>query len=69
MIQATMCYINRLGDIVYECPICNQEFEFEHDKPYKLTGIITNYKGSFKHLVEVEICEECAVTIGQIDEV
>jgi hypothetical protein len=31
-------YTNQFGDICYICPMCQQEYEFEHEKPYIING-------------------------------
>jgi len=59
--------LNQFGDEIFQCVLCNQEFELEHDKPYLLKGSLS--RDSHNQEIEIHICEYCACKLGQWDEV
>lgn len=72
-------YRNEFGDVCYICPLCQMEYDLEHDKPYIINGdmrhwndreIIHKHKNESEkekdkiRIIDRYVCPYCACKLG-----
>lgn len=75
--KAIPLYRNQFREFCYKCSICKMEYEFEHEKPYVVSGRLCKLENKGNHvktlhkhknsirIQHTHICPYCACVLGK----